>query len=91
MKARWSAGVVLVLGAVPISAGAAGVQDLDRVLFDRPYVEVLGASPAGVLYKVSRDDNQSLVHVSTWVKPAGGTLRWWTGPTHAITGTVKIV
>jgi hypothetical protein len=48
------------------------VQDLDRVLFDRPYVEVLGASPAGVLYKVSRNDNNALIEVATWVKPAGG-------------------
>ncbi|GAB2572566.1 hypothetical protein [Kribbella endophytica] len=71
MKARWLVGALVVLGAVPASAEAAGVQDLDRVLFDRPYVEVLGASPAGVLYKVSRNDNNTLDHVATWVKPAG--------------------
>ncbi len=71
MKARWLAGAVAVLGAVPASAGAAGVQDLDRVLFDRPYVEVLGASPAGVLYSVSRDQDHSPVQVANWVKPAG--------------------
>jgi hypothetical protein len=71
MKARWLVGVVLVLGAVPASAGAAGVQDLDRILFDRPYVEVLGASPAGVLYKVSWNNNNSLSELSAWVKPAG--------------------
>ncbi|ONI75514.1 hypothetical protein BWI15_06600 [Kribbella sp. ALI-6-A] len=63
--------MVLVLGMVPASAGAAGVQDLNRVLFDRPYVEVLGASPAGVLYKVSRLDLDVLVEVATWVKPTG--------------------
>ncbi|MEV6286020.1 hypothetical protein [Kribbella sp. NPDC051770] len=73
MKVRRLVGVVVVLGMLlPASAQAAGVQDVNRVLFDRPYVEVLGASPAGVLYKVSRNVDNSLVGLSTWVKPAGG-------------------
>jgi hypothetical protein len=71
MTARRLAVALVVLGAVPASAEAAGVEDLNRVLFDRPYVEVLGASPAGVLYSVSRDENHSPVQVVTWVKPAG--------------------
>ncbi|MEV6286021.1 hypothetical protein [Kribbella sp. NPDC051770] len=70
MKTHRLVGMVLVLGMIPAYAGAAGVQDLDRVLFDRPYVEVLGASPAGVLYKVSRPIEDTLREVSAWVKPA---------------------
>jgi hypothetical protein len=60
MTARRLAVALVVLGAVPASAEAAGVQDLNRVLFDRPYVEVPGASPAGVLSNVSRNSNHSL-------------------------------
>jgi len=61
--------LVLVLGNPPAPASAAGVLELDRVPVVEPYLEVLGASPSGVLYRVSRLRDR-LVEDSTWVKPA---------------------
>ncbi|TWD82200.1 FlgD-like protein [Kribbella amoyensis] len=64
--------LVLVLASAPTQAQAAGVVELDRFAVVEPYVTVLGASPSGVLYRVSRLHEQRLVEDSAWVKPADG-------------------
>jgi hypothetical protein len=63
--------VVLIAGSAPTQATAAGVLDLDRLPVVEPYIQVLGASSSGVLYRVSRIHDLGLVAHSAWVKPAG--------------------
>ncbi|WP_112246801.1 hypothetical protein [Kribbella monticola] len=53
------------------TASTAGAVDLDRIPFRVPTVELLGASSAGVLYRVTGSDEWAGEQVTTWVKPAG--------------------
>ncbi len=65
--------IVLLFGVAPIPANGAGVLDLDRIPTELPGIEVLGASPAGVLYKLTRNNGEFDLQNSTWLKPTGGT------------------
>jgi hypothetical protein len=70
---RWVLVPILLMALLPARAGAVGVLDLDRIPTSTPRIDVLGASTAGVLYKVSRVDGSAATSPTTWVKPDSGT------------------
>lgn len=69
-------GVLAVVGlglavGVPAQADPVGSVDLDRVASEPPIISVLGASAAGVLYRIQTMDQDILRDGTTWVKPTG--------------------
>ncbi|QNE21021.1 hypothetical protein F1D05_27820 [Kribbella qitaiheensis] len=63
--------VSLTVGLCTGMTGTAWAVDLDRIPTRPPAIQVLGASAAGVLYRVHAAD-QDASDQTTWVKPAGG-------------------